>query len=605
MGRVVGIDLGTSYTLVAYLERGRPVIIPNSEGDRLTPSVVGFLKDGRTLVGEMAKLQAVANPDGTVFSIKRRMGRRAYLDHDGLDDDREVLRQIKRRMGSPHRVKIADREYTPEEVSALILRKAKTAAETYLGEPVTKAVVTVPAYFNITQRRATMDAGAIAGLEVIRLLDEPTASALAYGLDIEQAHTVLVWDLGGGTFDVSVLELGEGVFQVKAVNGNTWLGGDDFDQRIVDYLVAEFYRDYGVDLRGNKVALVRLKEVAERAKIKLTENKLASIRLPFMDAGQGSPQHWETTLSRAKFEELTADLREQMAGPTRQALADAGIQPGDIDRVLLVGGSTRMPGVQALARELLGHEVYQDIHPDEAVALGAAIQAGILTGEIKGKVLVDVTPLSLGIETEGGIFTKIITRNTTVPLSKGQVFTNASDNQAAMDIHVLQGEREMAVYNMTLDRFQLSGVPPAPRGEARVEVTFTIDANGIVRVGAQDLYSEDSKTVRISPRFYGVAEEELQRMVEEAQRYAAEDHTAREETETNIRARNMIRAATEMVDEASEEAPPDLVQQAEEAILGLRAALAGADFQETETRIKELEKRCKELSGVLFQRFVK
>jgi molecular chaperone DnaK len=597
VGKVVGIDLGTSYTLVAYLERGRPVVIPNAEGDRLTPSVVGFLKDGRLLVGEMAKLQAVANPDGTIFSIKRRMGRRAYLDPHSLIDDREVLRQVKRRMGSPHRVKIADREYTPEEVSALILQKAKADAETYLGEPVTKAVVTVPAYFNVTQRQATMDAGAIAGLEVIRLLDEPTAAALAYGLDIEHVHTVLVWDLGGGTFDVSILELGEGVFQVKAVNGNTWLGGDDFDQRIVDYLVAEFYRDYGVDLRGNKVALLRLKEVAEKAKIQLTEAALARIRVPFMDAGQGSPQHWETTLSLAKFEELTSGLLEKMVGPTQQALADAGLQPGDIDRVLLVGGSTRMPGVQALARDVLGHEVYPDIHPDEAVALGAAIQAGILTGEIKGKVLVDVTPLSLGIETEGGIFTKIITRNTTVPVSRGQVFTNALDNQAAMGIHVLQGEREMAIHNMTLDRFQLSGIPPLERGEARVEVVFNIDANGIVRVGAQDLYSEDSKAVRISPRFYSLAEEELRRMMEEAQRYAVEDHRAREETETNIRARNMIRAAQQMVEEASEETPPDLVQQAEEAILGLRAALAGADFQETKSRIMELEKHCKALSS--------
>jgi molecular chaperone DnaK len=597
MGRVVGIDLGTSYTVVAYLDGGRPAVIPNSEGDRLTPSVVGFLKDGRLLVGEMAKFQAVANPDGTIFSIKRRMGRWTYLDLDSLIDDREVLRQIKRRMGSTYRINIGEREYTPEEVSALIVRKAKTDAETYLGEPVTKAVVTVPAYFNVTQRQATMDAGAIAGLEVIRLLDEPTAAALAYGLDIEHVHTVLVWDLGGGTFDVSILELGEGVFQVKAVNGNTWLGGDDFDQCIVDYLLAEFYRDCGVDLRGNKVALVRLKEVAEKAKIQLTEAELARIRVPFMDAGQGSPQHWETTLSRAKFEELTSDLLEKMVGPTQQALADAGLQPGDIDRVLLVGGSTRMPGVQALARELLGYEVYQDIHPDEAVALGAAIQAGILTGEIKGKVLVDVTPLSLGIETEGGIFTKIITRNTTVPLTKGQVFTNASDNQAAMDIHVLQGEREMAVHNMTLDRFQLSGIPPAERGQARVEVVFNIDANGIVQVGAEDLWSGSSKAVRISPRFYSLAEEELQRMVEEAGQYAAEDHTAREETETNIRARNMIRAGQQMVDEASEEAPPDLVQQAEEAILRLRAALAGADCQETKSRISELEKHCKALSS--------
>ena len=599
MARAVGIDLGTTYSMAAYLEGGRPAIIPNAEGDRLTPSVVGFLREGKRLVGELARLQAVANPDGTVFSIKRHMGRKAYLDLDGLSEDQEVIRQIKRRMGSDYWVRIEDREYTPEEISAMILHKVKADAENYLGEPVTRAVISVPAYFNVSQRQATVDAGTIAGLEVMRIIDEPTAAALAYGLDIEGVHTVLIWDLGGGTFDVSILELGDGVFEVKAVNGNTMLGGDDYDQRIVEYLVGEFQEAHGVDLRVNKVALQRLKEVSEKAKIDLTKAEVARIRVPFMDGGHGSPIHWETTVTRARFDELTSDLRQQMIGPTRQALADAGLEPEDIDRVILVGGSTRMPGVRTLVREQLGREPYKDIQPDEAVGMGAAIQAGILAGEIKGKVLVDVTPLSLGIETEGGLFTKAIERNTTVPVSRGQLFTNASDHQTAMDIHILQGEREMAIHNMTLDRFELDGVPPAPRGEARVEVTFNIDANGILRVAAHDLYGDNSKELRISPRFYGLQKEELECMIEEAERYAAEDQRQREEVEINITANNMIRAANEALDEAGENAPTALRDEVEEGVLRVRAALADADGQETKTKTEELEGKVKALSRAM------
>ena len=595
MSKVIGIDLGTTYSAAAYLEGGRPVIIPNAEGDRLTPSVVGFLRDNKRLVGQLAKLQAVANPDGTIFSIKRRMGRRAYLDMDSLSDDREVLRQVKRRMGSDYGVKIDGKEYTPEEISAMILQKVKADAESYLGESVTKAVISVPAYFSVSQRQATVDAGTIAGLEVIRIIDEPTAAALAYGLDIEDIHTVLVWDLGGGTFDVSIVELGDGVFEVKAVNGNTWLGGDDYDQRIVQHLVEEFQRDYGVDLRKNKVAMQRLKEVAEKAKVELTSGEITRIRVPFLDADQGAPQHWETTLTRAKFEELASDLRQKMMGPTKQALADAGLQPEDIDRVILVGGSTRMPGVQTLFRQVMGQEPYKDIHPDEVVALGAAIQAGILTGEIKGKVLIDVTPLSLGIETQGGIFRKVVERNTTIPVETGYLFTNAADEQETMDVHVLQGERDMAIYNMTLDRFELTDIPPAPRGEARVEVVFKIDANGIVRVVAHDLYGDNSRELRISPRFYGLRREELEHMIEEAERYAAEDQKQRQQVEINIRADNMIRAANHTLEEADEDAPTALREGVEQEILRVRAALASGDSQEIKTRAEELEGKIKAL----------
>ena len=595
MPRAVGIDLGTTYSVAAYLEGSRPVIIPNAEGGRLTPSVVGFLKDGKRLVGQLAKLQAVANPNGTIFSIKRHLGRQAYLDIDSLGDGREIIRQIKRRIGSDYWVRIGDKEYTPEEISALILQKVKADAEGYLGEKIDKAVISVPAYFNVSQRQATVDAATVAGLEVMRIIDEPTAAALAYGLDMEDIHTILVWDLGGGTFDVSILELGDGLFEVKAVNGNTWLGGDDYDQRIVEHLADEFQRQYGVDLRQNRVALQQLKEVAEKAKIELTDAERTRIRIPFIEAGQGGPRHWETTLSRAKFEELTEDLRQKMVGPTRQALADAGLEPQGIDRVILVGGATRMPAVRELIRELIGKEPYEDIHPDEVVAMGAAIQAGILTGEIRGKVLIDVIPLSLGIETQGGIFSKIIERNTTIPVSQGQIFTNAADNQTSMDIHVLQGERDMAIDNMTLDRFELAGIPAAPRGEARVEVTFDINVNGILHVSAHDLYSGDSHQLRISPRFYGLPGDELGRMVEDAHRYAEEDQRRREEVEIGIKADNMVRAARQASEEAGPIGDLCLADEVERGILQVQAALASGDSEEVKSRTEELEKLAKAL----------
>ncbi|MDP2675499.1 MAG: molecular chaperone DnaK [Dehalococcoidia bacterium] len=593
--KAIGIDLGTTYSAAAYLERGRPVVIPNAEGGSLTPSVVGFLRDGSRLVGQMARLQAVANPDGTIFSIKRRMGRRNYLDFDSAGDDREIIRQIKRRMGSDFWVRIGGREYTPEEISAMILRKVKADAESYLGEKVEKAVISVPAYFNVSQRQATVDAAAIAGIEALRIIDEPTAAALAYGLDIEDVHTVLVWDLGGGTFDVSILDLGDGLFEVKAVNGNTWLGGDDYDQRIVEHLAGEFRWQRGVDLREDKSALQRLKEAAEAAKIQLSDTESTRIRIPYLNAGDGNPQHWETVLTRAKFEELTEDLRLKMIGPTKQALADAGLRPRDIDRVILVGGSTRMPAMRELLRELLDKEPYGDIHPDEAVAMGAAIQAGILTGEIQGKALINVTPLSLGIETQGGIFTKIIQRNTAVPVSHSQVFTNAADGQMSMDLHVLQGEREMAIDDMTLDRFELAGVPAASRGESRVEVAFDIDANGILHVSAHDLYSDSLRELRISPRFYGLPGEEMGRMIQEAARYAEEDQRRRQKVETGIRADNMVRAARQVIEEGRDDADPFLADEVERGILQVQVALAGGDSEELKTRTEELEKLVKAL----------
>ena len=595
MPRAVGIDLGTTYSVAAYLEGGRPVIIPNAEGDRLMPSVVGFLKDGKRLVGQLAKLQAIANPDGTIFSIKRHMGRQAYLDIDSLGDDREIIRQIKRRIGSDYWVRIGAKEYTPEEISALILQKVKADAEGYLGEKIDKAVISVPAYFNVSQRQATVDAATIAGIEVTRIIDEPTAAALAYGLDMEDIHTILVWDLGGGTFDISILELGDGLFEVKAVSGNTWLGGDDYDQRIVEHLADEFQRQYGVDLRQNKAALQQLKEVAEKAKIELTNAERTRIRVPFLDGGEGSPKRWETTLSRTTFEELTEDLRQKMVGPTRQALADAGLAPQDIDRVILVGGATRMPAVRELIRELIGKEPYKDVHPDEVVAMGAAIQAGILTGEIRGKVLIDVTPLSLGIETQGGIFAKIIERNATVPVSQGQIFTNAADNQISMDIHVLQGERDMAIHNMTLDRFELTGIPAAPRGEARVEVTFDINVNGILHVSAHELYSGNSHQLRISPRFYGLPGDELGRMIEEAERNAEEDQRRRAEVEIGIKADNMVRAARQASEEGGVDGDLPLADEIERGIVQVQAALASGDSEQIESRTQELEKLVKAL----------
>ncbi|MDI6892510.1 MAG: molecular chaperone DnaK [Actinomycetota bacterium] len=569
MAKVIGIDLGTTNSVAAFIEGGQAAVIPNTENGRLTPSVVAFTEDGKRLVGQLAKRQAVANPQRTIASIKRHMG-------------------------SDYRVKIDGKEYTPQEISSSILQKIKIDAENYLGERIEKAVITVPAYFNDNQRQATKDAGIIAGLEVIRIINEPTAASLAYGLDMEDVHTILVWDLGGGTFDVSILELGEGVFEVKAVNGNTWLGGDDWDERIIDYLADEFQREHGIDLRRDKMTFQRLKEAAEKAKIELSAALTTDIKSPFIATSPDGPLHLETTLSRAQFEELTKDLLQKMIGPTKQALADAELTPEEIDRVVLVGGSTRMPAVQELARSLIGKEPYKNINPDEVVAIGAAIQAGVLTGGVRKVVLVDVTPLSLGIETQGGIFAKIIERNTTIPTSKGQIFTTARDNQSEVDIHILQGEREIASHNMSLGGFQLTNIPPAPRGEPRIEVTFEIDANGILHVSAKDIHTDDEQRIRVASSSR-LSEREIEQMIKEARLYAEEDKKRREETQIRIQAENMIYAAQVCIKEAKDIAGEAQVEEIEKAMQKIKAALANSEGQEIKSRIEEL----KELIGML------
>ena len=553
MSRAIGIDLGTSFSLAAYIERGRPMIIPNMEQERLTPSIVAILKDGGHLVGKAAGAQAAANPDGTVFSIKRRMGRMNYL---GADDPargpirrmgREAIRHIKRKMGSDHRVMVNNREYTPEEISAMILKKLKGDAECHLFERVSKAVISVPAYFNISQRQATIDAGAIAGLDVIRIMDEPTAAALAYGFEMEEVETVLVFDLGGGTFDVSVLELGHGVFEVKSVSGDTTLGGDDFDERIIEWLAAGFQDENGIDLRDDKPSMIRLREAAREAKHGLSKSEAVTVSLSFVKTKDGMP--WNAFLTRGIFDELTNDLLQRTIGPTERALKDAGITPDEIDKAILVGGSTRMPGVKALLKKIIGKEPYVEIQPDEAVAMGAAIQAGILTGRIDRRVLIDVISISMGIETEHGIYTKIIERNTAIPVSKDMVFTNASDDQTSMDIHVLQGERGMAGYNMTVERFEMNGISPCPRGSARIEVRFDINADGILRVSATDLHTDSSKMIRVSPRYYGLSSDEIRRMTEDAADLRESDEKERGDAKAAIIAGNTAMEARRLVQE--------------------------------------------------------
>jgi len=567
---VVGIDLGTTNSVVAILEDGQPKVLPNVEGDQLTSSVVAFTLNNGRLVGRLAKRQAVANPERTVISIKRCMG-------------------------SDYKVKIGfNKEYTPQEISALILQKLKNDAESYLDEKIEKAVITVPAYFNDAQRQATKDAGKLAGLEVIRIINEPTAAALTYGLDKENIHTILVWDLGGGTFDVSILELGEGIFEVKAVNGNTLLGGDDWDERITDYLADEFQKEYGINLREDRIALQRLKEAAEKAKVELSSALTANVRLPFIVINQGDSKHLETTLTRTKFEDITQALLQKMIGPTKQALTDAKLKPQDIDRVILVGGATRMPVVRKLARELLGKQPYKHIDPDKVVAMGAAIQAGVLTGQMKDIVLVDVTPLSLGIETQGGIFAKIIQRNTSIPFSEGQIFTTAKDNQTIVDIHVLQGEREMVAYNMSLGRFQLMDIPPAPRGEPRIEVIFDIDTNGILHVSAQDLHTDNEQRIKITSS-RTLSEEEVERMIKDAQVYAEEDKRQKEKVGIGIRADNMITATEMAIQEVKDKVDNNQIERLEKAIFKLKAALASGDFQQIKSKTEELEELIKSL----------
>jgi molecular chaperone DnaK len=550
MGRIVGIDLGTTNSVVAVMEGGEPTVIPLADGSRLCPSVVGFSKTGERLVGQLAKRQAITNPDRTVSSIKRHMGEGDY------------------------RVAIDDASYSPQEVSAMILQKLKQDAEAYLGEPVDRAVITVPAYFNDGQRQATKDAGEIAGLDVVRIINEPTAAALAYGIDKAELHTVLVWDLGGGTFDVSILEVSEGLFEVKATNGDTRLGGDDWDQRVIEHLAAEFLRETGVDLLRDRMAVQRLKEAAEKAKIELSSVVTTNINLPFLSTTADGPVHLDASLTRAQFEQITEDLREAMLGPTRQALADAGLEPAQIDRVLLVGGSTRMPAVQDMVREMFGKEPHRGVNPDEVVALGAAVQAGVLSGEVHDLVLLDVTPLSLGLETMGGVMTRLIPRNTTIPTSRTEVFTTAADGQNAVDVHILQGEREFADGNKSLGRFQLSGIPPAPRGVPKIEVTFEIDANGIVNVAAKDQATGKAQSVTVTASS-GLSKDEVERMVREAALHAEEDQKRRALQEARNKADSLAYSAEKTVREAEARAvDPALVGAARDAAAALRASLA-------------------------------
>jgi molecular chaperone DnaK len=575
MSKVIGIDLGTTNSCVAVMEGGEAVVIPNAEGNRTTPSVVGFKKDGERLVGETAKRQAITNPDRTILSIKRHMG-------------------------TDHKVVIDGKAYTPQEISAIILQKLKADAEAYLGGPVKQAVITVPAYFNDAQRQATKDAGTIAGLEVLRIINEPTAAALAYGLDKEEDQTILVFDLGGGTFDVSILELGDGIFEVKATSGDNHLGGDDFDQRIIDWLVDEFRKEHGVDLSKDRAAVQRLKDAAEKAKKELSSMLTTTISLPFITMVDGVPQHLEMNLTRAKFEELTADLVERTMGPTRQALSDAGLTPADIDKVILVGGSTRIPAVQEAIRKFIGKEPHKGVNPDEVVALGAAIQAGVLTGEVKDVVLLDVTPLSLGIETAGGVFTKMIERNTTIPTSKSQIFTTYADFQTSVEIHVLQGERAMAKDNKTLGRFILSDIPPAPRGVPQIEVTFDIDANGIVNVSAVDKGTGRSQKITITGSG-GLSKEEIDRMVQEAQAYAEEDRKRKELAEAKNHADQMIYTVDKTLKDLEGKVAQADIDRANAAKAKVQDALKSDNLETIRKATEELAAVVQELSVKLYQ----
>ena len=578
MSKIIGIDLGTTNSVVSVMEGGEPTVITNPEGSRITPSVVGFTKTGERLVGQLAKRQAVSNPDRTIASIKRHMGEKNYT------------------------VSIDGKSYTPPEISAMVLQKLKADAEAYLGETVSQAVITVPAYFNDSQRQATKDAGQIAGLDVLRIINEPTAAALAYGIDKEESQTVLVFDLGGGTFDVSILDIDGGMFEVRATNGDTHLGGDDFDQAVMNWIVDEFKKENGIDLSADKMSAQRVIEAAEKAKIELSSMMSTNINLPFITADASGPKHLDLTLTRAKFDELTADLVERTMVPTRKAMEDAGLSGSDIDKVLLVGGSSRIPAVQEAIRKYLGKEPHRGINPDECVSVGAAIQGGVLSGDYdeKGVVLLDVTPLSLGIETLGGVCTKIIERNTTIPTSKSQVFSTAADNQPAVEIHVLQGEREMAAGNKTLGRFNLTDIPPAPRGVPQIEVKFDIDSNGIVHVSAKDLGTGKSQNITIQSDS-GMSKEDIDRMVKEAEAHAAEDKKQKENIEIRNNADSMVYQAEKVIKDMGDKADAAQIDKVKAGIEKVKEALKGSDNEAIKKATEELQQPLYEISAAAYQ----
>ena len=598
MGKIIGIDLGTTNSCVAVMEGGKPVVIPNSEGGRTTPSVVAFSKNGEVLVGQVAKRQAITNPQNTVYSIKRFMGRR----YEEVGSEMKLVPyQVTRGTNDLAAVKVAGKEYTPPEISALILQKMKQTAEDYLGEKITAAVITVPAYFNDSQRQATKDAGRIAGLEVKRIINEPTAASLAYGLDKKKDEKIVVYDLGGGTFDISILELGQGVFEVRATNGDTHLGGDDFDKRIIDWIVSEFKKQEGIDLSRDPMAMQRLKEAGEKAKCELSSTLETQINLPFITADANGPKHLNLTLTRAKLEQLVDDLIQRTVEPCRRALADAKLNVSEIDEVVLVGGMTRMPKVQEVVKELFKKEPHKGVNPDEVVAIGAAIQGGVLAGEVKEVLLLDVTPLSLGVETLGGVFTKLIERNTTIPTKKSEIFSTAEDSQTSVEIHVLQGEREMARDNRSIGRFHLDGIPPAPRGMPQIEVTFDIDANGILHVSAQDKATGKKQSIRIEASS-GLSESEIQRMVRESQQNAQEDKHRRQEIETRNQADQLAYQTEKNLKEYGDKIEADTRAKVEEAVKQVREALKSDNVQSIKSAMENLNSIWHQAASQMYQK---